>query len=79
MIGSNSLYSSNFGPAAVGGTVGGCILFIIGVLIAVFVLRYGHVWLHILQSKYYKNSISVSIPVIINRTTYSLQVLKGFY
>lgn len=39
-MGSNSLYSSNFGPAAAGGTVGGCILFIIGVFIAVFVLRY---------------------------------------
>lgn len=48
VFGSTSLYSSNFGSAAIGGTVGGCVLFIIGILIAVFVLRYGHVLLHTL-------------------------------
>lgn len=48
VFGATSLYSSNFGSAAIGGTVGGCVLFIIGIIIAIFVLRYGHVFLYTL-------------------------------
>lgn len=48
VFGATSLYSSNLGSAAIGGTVGGCVLFIIGILIAIFVLRYGHLLLYTL-------------------------------